>query len=316
MMSASAEQDRREEDRLAWILGSSRSGSTWLLGMLAELAGVATIDDPHIGHHLGTWRPVSLAWAAADDPPDLTTLTALKREKDSYFFNERYEDVWRPALRELIRTRFVAEAEDQRPGGRRAIFVKEPGSQAAELLLSLFPGSSLVFLLRDGRDVVDSWLDAYQGGSWAIEEGAFPVSESGREDLVRWQASVWAYRTAAVRTAFERHDPDRRVLVRYEDLLAEPVRELGRICAAVGLDDPDLAERLGAIAERHRFSALASWRCGSGRQQRAARPGGWRANLTAAERAAMERIMGPELKRFGYSTSGAKPGSGRSRAAA
>jgi hypothetical protein len=50
-----------EEDRLAWIFGSSRSGSTWLLRMLAALDGVVAIDDPHLGHHLGVWRPISLA---------------------------------------------------------------------------------------------------------------------------------------------------------------------------------------------------------------------------------------------------------------
>jgi LPS sulfotransferase NodH len=59
----------RNEERLVWIFGSSRSGSTWLLKMLAELDGVTAVDDPHLGHHLGVWRPIPLAWAACEEPP-------------------------------------------------------------------------------------------------------------------------------------------------------------------------------------------------------------------------------------------------------
>src|ERR671925_1498243 len=88
------------EDRLVWIFGSSRSGSTWLLRMLSELVGAVPIDDPHLGHHLGVWRPTPLAWAAsAEREPRLTTLLQLKRDKPSYFFSDRYRDAWRPALR-------------------------------------------------------------------------------------------------------------------------------------------------------------------------------------------------------------------------
>ena len=80
--------------RLAWIFGSSRSGSTWLLRMLAELHRVIPIDDPHIGHHLGVWRPIPLAWATAKDPPKLGTLADFKRKKRDYLFSDRFRDTW------------------------------------------------------------------------------------------------------------------------------------------------------------------------------------------------------------------------------
>src|SRR5919106_1536443 len=170
------------EERLSWIFGSSRSGSTWLLRMLSDFEGVVPVDDPHLGHHLGVWRPIPLAWAAAEEPPELTTLPELKRSKPSYFFSDRYREHWEPALRELIMARFAAQAEElgpQRPGIEPLVLVKEPGSHVADLLLRLFPASGLVFLLRDGRDVVDSWVAAYRRGSWAVEEGAFPASPAG-----------------------------------------------------------------------------------------------------------------------------------------
>src|SRR5687768_3629581 len=95
-----------DEDRLVWIMGSSRSGSTWLMRMVAELDGTVAIDDPHLGHHLGVWRPIPLAWAAASERPELVTLDELKRDRPGYFFAERYADTWRPLLRELIAGRF------------------------------------------------------------------------------------------------------------------------------------------------------------------------------------------------------------------
>lgn len=286
-----------DEERLVWIMGSSRSGSTWLLGMLAELDGAVAIDDPHIGHHLGVWRPIPLAWAAAEERPALRRLDEIKRGKPGYFFNERYAPAWRPLLRELIAGRFAAQAAEA--GARDPlVVVKEPGSQAAELILSLFPRSRLVFLLRDGRDVVDSWLAAYQRGAWAQDEGAFPLAEHGREAFLRWQAAVWAYRTEAVAAAFAHHDPARRVLVRYEELLADTPAQLERIGAAIGV--PARAEQLERIAAAHAFARLPAGRTGSAAAARAARPGAWRERLTARERAAVHEEIGETLSRFGY----------------
>jgi hypothetical protein len=286
-----------DEDRLVWIMGSSRSGSTWLLRMLAELEETVPIDDPHIGHHLGLWRPIPLAWASASEEPELTTLAELKRDKPGYFFADRYAATWRPRLRELIAARFAAQAaESGRP--RPLVIVKEPGSQAAGLLMSLFPQSRLVFLLRDGRDVVESWLAAYQEGAWAQEEGAFPLAEDGREAFIRWQASVWSYRTRAVAEAYAAHDPSRRVLVRYEELIDDPKTALRRICSVAGLEvDPAELER---IAVAHDIESVPAHERGPDQPVRKGRPGGWRYSLSARERRLMVEEMSRELRRFGY----------------
>src|SRR5215213_652877 len=141
-----------QENRLAWIFGSSRSGSTWLLKMLSDLEGVVPIDDPHLGHHLGVWRPIPLAWAACEDPPRLSTLLDIKAEEPGYFFAERYRDAWEGPLRDLIGARFEAQATAARvedPAGAAAFVVKEPGSHVAPFLAKLFPDSKVIFLLRD-----------------------------------------------------------------------------------------------------------------------------------------------------------------------
>jgi hypothetical protein len=288
------------EDRLAWIFGSSRSGSTWLLRMLSDLRGVVPIDDPHLGHHLGVWRPIPLAWAACERPPELTTLLDLMAGEPGYFFSERHRDSWWEPLRALIQARFEAQAEDRLNGyaGPPTYVVKEPGSHAAPLLAELFPASKLIFLLRDGRDVVDSWLAAYQDGTWAIQRGAFPVAPEGRPALIRWLSAVWVFRSRAVRQAFETRSPENRVLVRYEDLRERTEECLGEICETLGLD----RRRLPEAVARHRFERVPEGARGPKREIRAARPGGWLENLSPEEQETMHEALGEALGEFGYAS--------------
>jgi len=296
-----------QEDRLVWIFGSSRSGSTWLLKMLADLRGVVPIDDPHLGHHLGVWRPIPLAWAACEDPPALRTLLDLKATEPGYFFSEHHRDAWWEPLRQLIAARFEAQAAEVLGDHAvaRAFVVKEPGSQVAPLLGELFPASKLIFLLRDGRDVVDSWLDAYSEGSWAIPGGAFPVSEAGRIPLIRWLSAVWAHRSQAVLEAYEARPERDRIMIRYEDLRGETERCMTSICEIARLDPGPVAEVVAA----HRFERVPGSVRGRLQAVRRARPGGWRTNLSAAEQAVMHEELGETLARFGY-------GGGDSRLAA
>jgi hypothetical protein len=288
--------------RLAWIFGSSRIGSTWLLRMLAELDRVIPIDDPHIGHHLGVWRPIPLAWATAKDPPKLGTLADFKRKKRDYLFSDRFRDTWMPQLRDLISARFAAQAAQDiaAAGGidRPIVVVKEPGSHAADTIMDLFPHSSLIFLLRDGRDVVDSWLDAYRDGSWATDEGAYPLDDTGRSALIRWQASVWLHRTEVVQETYACTDPDRRVLIRYEEMRADPGAALRKICATLGIEAS--GESLDGIAAANEFSRVPDSHKGAGREIRRAEPGGWATHMSREEILEMHEILAEKLDELGY----------------
>ncbi len=288
--------------RLAWIFGSSRSGSTWLLRMLSELERVIPVDDPHIGHHLGVWRPIPLAWATAKDPPKLGTLADFKRKKRDYLFSDRYRDTWVPQLRDLISARFEAQAAQDiaAVGGidQPIVVVKEPGSHAADTIMDVFPQSSLIFLLRDGRDVVDSWLDAYKDGSWATDEGAYPLDDTGRPALIRWQSSVWLHRTEVVQETYARTEPKRRVLIRYEEMRADPVAALERICSMLGIEVS--REQLNEIAGTHSYSSVPKADKGAGREIRRAEPGGWTDHMTRQEIIEMHDILAEKLDELGY----------------
>jgi hypothetical protein len=270
--------------------------------MLAEVDRVIPIDDPHIGHHLGVWRPIPLAWATAKDPPKLGTLADFKRKKRDYLFSDRFRDTWMPQLRDLISARFAAQAAQDiaAAGGidRPIVVVKEPGSHAADTIMDLFPHSSLIFLLRDGRDVVDSWLDAYRDGSWATDEGAYPLDDTGRSALIRWQASVWLHRTEVVQETYARTDRDRRVLIRYEEMRADPGAALRKICATLGIEAS--GESLDGIAAANEFSRVPESHKGAGREIRRAEPGGWATHMSREEILEMHEILAEKLNELGY----------------
>jgi hypothetical protein len=278
--------------------------------MLSGLERVIPIDDPHIGHHLGIWRPIPLAWATAKDPPKLGTLADFKRQKRDYLFSDRYAGTWVPQLRDLIAARFEAQAEEDIAASdginRPIVVVKEPGSHAADTIMDLFPDSALIFLLRDGRDVVDSWLDAYREGSWATDEGAYGLDDAGRPALIRWQSSVWLHRTQVVQETYARTDPGRRVLIRYEQMRADPVGALARISDLLGIESS--REQLEGIAKSNEFSRVPESRKGAGREIRRAQPGSWANHMSREEIIAMHEILADKLDELGYLKPGDIPG--------
>ena len=79
--------------------------------------------------------------------------------------------------------------------------------------------------------------------------------------------------------------------MRYEDLLAEPVRTLGALAGFFGNDDP--SGSLIAFVDRHVHDDVRSDNAEK-----------WRIALSQREIERFERIAGAELSRFGYARAG------------
>lgn len=278
--------------KLVWILGSPRSGSTWLMRLLDHPPRVTILREPLVGLHLGAYPPALLGMS----PESAAGRTLADfRPDDSYFFSARYADVWLPHLQRLL----LARLEAQIPRNSERCVVNEPnGSDGAEMIMRALPKASLIFLLRDGRDVVDSLVDAWREGSWL--EQAFGVSLDASVDrltFVRHEAYRWVARTMTVRNAFEAHPPERRCLVRYEELREDPVGVLDAVFRHFGWKPPaGFEEHVQSLS----FEQRPSGERGTGTFHRAATPGLWRRNLTDEEAAACAKVMGPLLREFGY----------------
>jgi hypothetical protein len=177
--------------------------------------------------------------------------------------------------------------------------IKDVGaSHAAPMTMSLLPRSRLLFLIRDGRDVVDSLMHAAQPGSWFARVGRpLILSDEDRLDYLREKSVDWAAWTDACLRAWEAHPPNLRRRVRYEDLLRDPVAELGALCEWIGLERR--GDRLETAVRRHAFGA--SEPTGPREFARAASPGLWRQNLSGEEQRIAEEIMGERLADLGYS---------------
>jgi LPS sulfotransferase NodH len=278
------------EAKLVWMLGSPRSGSTWLRHLLSDGTQVVGMSEPLVGMHLGAIASAAVPmWPAAGGMriPDIRT-------DGDYFFSDAHEQDWLPALRTLLLTRLAPHV----PAGARHLVVQEPnGSEGADLLLRTLPRSRLLFLLRDGRDVVDSMLDALARGAWI--DTAFGVGRDfdarARKEVVEHEASRWALRTKVTMRAYDHHNPKLRMRVRYEDLLADTTGQVAAILDWLGSTAP-YADRVAANA----FTAIPEDQRGSGRFHRAASPGGWRQNLSDDEQALCREVMGDVLAQAGY----------------
>jgi hypothetical protein len=286
------------ERRLTWVFGSPRTGTTWLLNLVCSHPHVLGIDEPGIGMHLALYAPGALGVPAAGFNFQQLRVNDSRAGDDDYFFAASYADVWRQSVRALLIDRLAAHV-DRASARSGPVVIKEPnGSLGADIVMSLLPGSRLLWMIRDGRDVIDSQLDAAQKGSWLAHfGGGLEGGAAERLSFVEEQAHLWVARTRVVQRAYDAHAPARRHVIRYEEMRTDTLSTLQSLYGWLGVKEPaDLPE----IVARRSFEALPVESTGSGQFARAATPGLWRDNLTPAEQRVANGVMGETLAALGY----------------
>jgi sulfotransferase family protein len=250
---------------------------------------VMPINEPYIAQHLS---PAMGDWG-----------TLIRQTAATYFLSDRYADVWAPRLRELVLARLQAQARaaaGQYGLSDPLLVIKESnGSVGADFVMSLFPRSRLIFLLRDGRDVVDSILDAQAPGGWlGSSEASSATDTRERLAIVQRESWRWVARTEAVQRAYAKHAPALRIVVRYEEMRDNVSPVLAALDAWLGLQrDSDWHSSARRWNDFDSYPAEAK---GPGMPLRAATPGLWRANLSADEQSLMLDTMRAKLTELGY----------------
>jgi hypothetical protein len=292
---------RSLESRVVWLFGSPRSGSSWLRQMAAQHPSIEALDEPMIGYLLSPFLAHEPGNSAERMDLGNFTMRKLMDERPHFFFSAKYADVWVPGLRRLLNERLLAHMEREVGGaavGEALLLVKEPGgSGSADIIMRAQPTARLLFLLRDGRDVVDSELAAFSVGGWLERHFAHVggIGEAERLDFVTISAYRWLWRTEIVESAFAEHRGPKHML-RYEDLLRDPEGRLLELFE--WLDLPLAGFDVSAIVERFAFEKIPAR--GADQFNRIATPGAWRENLRPDERAAVEDILRHKLQKLGY----------------
>ena len=273
------------EKNLVWIFASPRSGTSWLGNQLLDY-NTKSMDEPYIGHHL---ESVGIA-------QNRKKFIDFHKQRNDYFFCDAYQDVWKYYLRKLFLNRIHVQFNDL----KHKIIIKEPnGSLGADNILSCLQDSKWILVLRDGRDVIDSLVDARQKGGWSTNMDLNPLNPKNRLSFITHQANLWISRTSLLLKLYE-EDANKKLchVVKYEDLLKNTSSELKKIYDFIGIDIPE--DKLDKIVQKHSFQNIPDNRKGSGQVTRSATPGKWQENFNEEEKKILNQIMGPMLRKFGY----------------
>lgn len=265
------------ENRIAWIIGGGRTGSTWLSEMLADLPRIRRWHEPYFGRFLKHVH---------DRPQD--------RDRASSFFATRHQNVWIEGLRELF-FRMVRERYPQ--VGEHALVIKEVNTPEFNVWLrKLFPASRMILLTRDPFDIFDSYLDLQKPNSWNAQFGdrEAPLSEANLQNTAEHIRATLEISLNAFE-AFPRHQ---KIHVSYESLLQDPVAHLTQ-CAAL-VDVEVSSADINRTIEKHRFENQRE--TGALQFRRHGKAGIWResANFTSQTREIADTVLGPIRGRLGY----------------
>jgi len=152
------------------------------------------------------------------------------------------------------------------------------------------------FLIRDGRDVIDSRQGKFQNPRGGQKN---PETPEERRFRIGHFSLMWNIMIEVTTKAYEQHDPDLRILVKYEDLRTDSFNQIKRIYDFLGKPLPD--SEIQKIVESTQFENVPEDMRGEDKNIRKAKPGGYNDYFTNDEIKLMNKIMKDGLKKYGYS---------------
>jgi len=268
--------------KIVWLASYPKSGNTWVRAFLHNY--IVNAQTPHSINSLIDFSVAECA--AAFFGPDSAGLSTAQVQK----------------LRPEVHAQLTRLHDD-------LVFVK---THNAHLSMHGVPlctpavTAGAVYIVRDPRDVALSYaafarkevdeIIGFMGAAGAAnatdDAQVFELLGSWSEHALSWVAAP------------------KRLLVRYEDLLAEPERYFARIIRFLGTGEVD-AVRLNRAIAFSSFDTLSGqeaaegYRAGGGAKAffRAGKAGQWRERLTAEQVRRIEVAHGAVMQKFGYELS-------------
>jgi len=270
----SAEAGRDLKHQPTFVVCCPRSGSTWLRLLLDSHPDIACgnetflfTDSAGIGNVIRAYRG-ELGFRG---------LTRYVSEDELFTFLRDFSDRCFETYLARRKKKFLVEKSVD-----HALHL--------DTVARVYPGAKIVHLIRDGRDVACSLLDA--AAHW---QPSWPTT-------IRDAARLWKRYNLAVTDGLARRQPDSSLRVHYEGLLLDTAAELRRTFAFIGAEALDDAT-ITSIVDANRFDVLrarhASWR--EGRFFRYGASGDWINRFSANDDRDFNEEAGDLLADFGYS---------------
>ena len=280
-----------DPEKLIWLFGTTRTGSTWLVSMMADLEDHAMWNEPMVGRLFGAF------YNSARPGKEVG-----QQNSPTFIMGTPTKDGWIRSVRNFVLD--GASYCNPELDRRHYLAIKEPnGSIGASLIMEALPESRMIFLVRDPRDVMSSRLDAVKKGSWlrVREDTARPGGQQGQladtdpDKLLRQRSNIYLQQMTQAKEAYEAHEGP-KALLRYEDLRADTLEEMKRLYRE--LEIPVDEEELARVVEKHSWENIPKEDKGAGKVFRKGKAGGWREDLTEEQVSIVEEITAPFLEEF------------------
>jgi hypothetical protein len=290
-----------------FILGHARSGTTLLMRL------IRLHPDVHCNYqaHFFTRRP--LLKSLVDTPEAEEWLT---RKSNRWNHGRDLSPLVLRAAADIIMERAAARA------GARIVGDKSPSSvihgQAVRDLHAVYPDARIVYIVRDGRDVITS--ERFRN---FVEESRFLTAEDKRiiaelrrapapfedgrrsiftETFIRRVGGDWADDLRETEDESRRLFKDNFYGLRYEDLLEHPFSEMKKLWAFLGVDaDPALEN---AINDEMVSNPDEKWQAKRNEDIASFLPkgqaGNWVRLFSDADRSVFKAVAGEMLVRWNY----------------
>ena len=274
-------------ESIVWIFGNRKTGSTWLSWMMEELKDHAVWREPYVGELFGRLYYNWDNWVGEKH-----------FESKHFILGGPQKESWLRSMRSFVLSEVAARFPEIADCGH--LVIKEPnGSVGAPLLMEALPESSMIFLIRDPRDVAASVLDAAKKESYMYERRNAgkhtAMFEMQADDLVKSVSTDYLQNVGNSREAYNAH-AGRKVFVRYEDLRPNTFETIKRICSVLGIAAEE--EEIERAVHKHSWENIPEEEKGKGKFYRKASPGGWKEDLTPEQARMVESITAPLLEEF------------------
>lgn len=208
-------------------------------------------------------------------------------------FSEPYRDLFADDLRTKAAEKFRQALINSATG--RPLLVKYTGWPRVGLMQAIFPAARFIHIVRDGRAVVSSVLEAPFFDGWSgpsrwtrgeLSQRQMKAWKDSGESFVMLAAIGWENRLQAFESALSSLDQHQLLQFKYEDYCDNPVAAMQKIMTFLELPDDSNHTFMDRVAQQPRINTQHKWRD----------------NFTELQQAQLSEYLQPLLARYGYQT--------------